>query len=164
MTSMFTPAENRWLGGAPGRGAARGYRRRHGAPIADVCIVVEGAYPYVSGGVSAWVHGLIRRQKDLQFAVVAILPEAPPPPAKYSPLPNLARLHHLYLSETDGGAGWPRPRAFDQAEFDKAVDLFLSSGGLAELANVDRLIAPLVKARRTADLLDSTLAWHLVCE
>jgi glycosyltransferase involved in cell wall biosynthesis len=162
MTLMFTPAENR--SGAPAQGAAGGYARRHAAPIADVCIVVEGAYPYVSGGVSAWVHGLIRRQKDLQFTVVAILPEPPAPPAKYSPLPNLARLHHLYLSETYGGAGWPRPRAFDQAEFDKAVDLFLSSGGLAELANVDRLIAPLVKARRTADLLDSALAWNLVSE
>src|ERR1700730_13804228 len=162
MTLMFTPAENR--SGAPAQGAAGGYARRHAAPIADVCIVVEGAYPYVSGGVSAWVHGLIRRQKDLQFTVVAILPEPPAPPAKYSPLPNLARLHHLYLSETYGGAGWPRPRAFDQAEFDKAVDLFLSSGGVVELANVDRLIAPLVKARRTADLLDSTLAWNLVSE
>ena len=27
-----------------------------------------------------------------------------------------------------------------------------------------RLLAPLVKARRTADLLDSTLAWNLVCD
>ena len=160
---MFTPAEDRSLG-APVQTTAVGQRHSHAAPIADVCIVVEGAYPYVSGGVSAWVHGLIRRQKDLQFTVVAILPEPPPPTAKYGSLPNLAGLHHLYLSETYGSTGWHRPRAFDQAEFDKAVDLFLSSGGLAELANVDRLIAPLVKARRTADLLNSTLAWNLVCE
>jgi glycosyltransferase involved in cell wall biosynthesis len=131
---------------------------------ADVCIIVEGAYPYVSGGVSAWVHGLIARQRDLRFRVVAILPEPPAPAAKYGALPNLEALHHLYLSESHGNRGWRRPRAFDQAEFDKAADVFLSSGGLAELARVNRLLAPLVKARRTADLLDSRLAWTLVCD
>ena len=26
----------------------------------DVCIIVEGSYPYVAGGVSSWVHDLIR--------------------------------------------------------------------------------------------------------
>ena len=55
-------------------------------------MIVEGAYPYVSGGVSAWVHGLIRRQADLRFCVVAILPGPPPPAAKYGALPNLDAL------------------------------------------------------------------------
>src|SRR5712692_8473016 len=75
-------------------------------PIADVCLIVEGAYPYVSGGVSSWVHGLIRRQPDLRFCVVAILPEPPAPVAKYGGLPNLAALHHLYLTESYGNDGW----------------------------------------------------------
>jgi glycosyltransferase involved in cell wall biosynthesis len=139
-------------------------KRKQDVQIADVCMIVEGAYPYVSGGVSAWVHGVIRRQSDLRFCVVAILPEPPPPAAKYGGLPNLQALHHLYLSEAYGRGGWHRPSSFDQAEFDKAADVFLSAGGLVELASVDRLIAPLVKARRTADLLDSTLAWNLVCD
>ena len=130
----------------------------------DVCLIVEGAYPYVSGGVSAWAHGLMRRQPDLRFCVVAILPEPPAPVAKYAALPNLDALHHLYLSESYGNGGWRRPRAFNQAEFDKAADVFLSAGGLPELARIIRLLAPLVKARRTADLLDSTLAWNLVCD
>ena len=26
---------------------------------ADVCLVVEGTYPYVAGGVSSWLHALI---------------------------------------------------------------------------------------------------------
>jgi len=130
---------------------------------ADVCVIVEGAYPYVSGGVSAWVHGLMRRQPELSFEVVAILPNRPPPPTKYPVLPNLKALHHLYLSEVNRKRGWHRPRAFRQAEFDQAADAFLrGGGGLAELASVNRLLAPLVKAGRTADLLDSTLAWNLV--
>src|SRR5256885_12164548 len=159
MTAMFSPADNRPLGGAPIQTTAGGYRRRRRAPIADVCIIVEGAYPYVSGGVSAWVHGLIRRQPDLRFRVVAILPNPPPPPAKYALPPNLEALHHLYLSEVHRKLRWHRPRSFRQPEFDKAADEFLSSGGgFAELTRVDRLLAPLAKVGRTADLLDSTLA------
>src|SRR5262245_30470885 len=146
----------------PGRHVARSAPSDR--PIADVCMIVEGAYPYVSGGVSAWVHGLIRRQPDLRFCVVAILPEPPPPAAKYGGLPNLDALHHLYLSESYGSSGWRRPRSFDQAEFDKAADVFLRGGGLAELKHIIRLLAPLVRGRRTADLLDSTLAWNLVCD
>src|SRR6266849_997748 len=113
-------------------------KRKREMQIADVCMIVEGAYPYVSGGVSAWVHGVIRRQSDLRFCVVAIVPEPPPPAAKYGGLPNLQALHHLYLSEAYGSGGWHRPSSFDQAEFDKATDVFLSAGGLAELARVDR--------------------------
>jgi polysaccharide biosynthesis protein PelF len=146
----------------PGRHVARSASGERS--IDDVCVIVEGAYPYVSGGVSAWVHGLIRRQPDLRFSVVAILPEPPAPAAKYGALPNLATLHHLYLSESHGEGGWRRPHAFDETEFDKAVDVFLSAGGVNELARIIRLLAPLVKARRTADLLDSTLAWNLVCD
>ena len=130
----------------------------------DVCLIVEGAYPYVSGGVSSWVHGLIRRQPDIRFCVVAILPEPPPPVSKYGPLPNLVALHHLYLTVTYRSGGWFRPHAFDQAKFDEAVGTFLHTGGLPELARIIGLMAPLVKARRTADLLNSNLAWKLVCD
>ena len=146
------------------RAAGRSAPEMHSRSLqaADICIIVEGAYPYVSGGVSAWVHGLIQRQPDLRFDVVAILPELPPPPPKYGGLPNLLKLHQLYLSEARGKGGWRRPSSFDQTEFDKAADQFLSGGGLAELAMVDRLMAPLVKARRSGNLLDSTLAWNLV--
>jgi glycosyltransferase involved in cell wall biosynthesis len=156
---MLTRPRTQRSGARPALG-----KRKREAQVADVCMIVEGAYPYVSGGVSAWVHGVIRRQPDLQFCVVAILPEPPPPAAKYGELPNLAAMHHLYLSEAYGRGGWHRPSSFDQAGLDKATDAFLSGGGLEELAKVDRLMAPLVKARRTADLLDSTLAWNLVCD
>jgi glycosyltransferase involved in cell wall biosynthesis len=130
----------------------------------DVCLIVEGAYPYVSGGVSSWVHGLIRRQPSLRFCVVAILPEPPPPQSKYGPLPNLDAIHHLYLSGSYRSGGWRRPHTFNQAKFDEAVGIFLHKGGLNELARIIELLAPLVKARRTADLLNSNLAWKLVCD
>jgi len=38
--------------------------------IADVCMLVEGTYPYVSGGVSSWIHGLITNLPDFTFSLV----------------------------------------------------------------------------------------------
>ncbi|MCS7229685.1 MAG: GT4 family glycosyltransferase PelF [Candidatus Kryptonium sp.] len=36
----------------------------------DVCLILEGTYPYVSGGVSKWTHALISNLKHIDFAIV----------------------------------------------------------------------------------------------
>ncbi|WP_200341628.1 GT4 family glycosyltransferase PelF [Rhodovibrio sodomensis] len=41
-------------------------------PAVDVCLVLEGTYPYVTGGVSAWVHEIIQGQSHLSFALVCL--------------------------------------------------------------------------------------------
>src|SRR4051812_4549169 len=123
--------------------------RKPADDIADVCLIVEGAYPYVSGGVSSWVDGLIRRQPSLRFAVVAILPEPPEPLSKYPPPPNLIGLHQLYLNEFHDAPGRRAWRRFNPAGLYPAVDNFLRSGSLIELAHVTEQLAPLVKARQT---------------
>lgn len=38
-----------------------------------VCIVAEGCYPYVVGGVSSWVHSLIQQFPNIEFTVAAIV-------------------------------------------------------------------------------------------
>ena len=130
----------------------------------DVCLIVEGAYPYVSGGVSSWVHGLIRRQPD-----AAILRRRHPARAAAAGI-EIRRVAQprgpapsLPLGVVPQRRLAPAAR-FNQAKFDEAVGTFLHTGGLPELARIIELLAPLVKARRTADLLDSDLAWKLVCD
>ncbi len=39
---------------------------------ADICLLLEGTYPYVRGGVSSWVHQLIQGLPHYQFALVFI--------------------------------------------------------------------------------------------
>jgi hypothetical protein len=36
--------------------------------------VLEGTYPFVSGGVSSWTHDLLRAQNDLRFHLVCLAP------------------------------------------------------------------------------------------
>jgi len=37
---------------------------------ADVCLLLEGTYPYVRGGVSTWVKQLIEGMQDLSFSII----------------------------------------------------------------------------------------------
>ena len=36
----------------------------------DVCLLLEGTYPYVAGGVSSWVCDLIKRMPEVTFSIV----------------------------------------------------------------------------------------------
>lgn len=37
---------------------------------ADVCLLLEGTYPFVRGGVSSWVHQIIRNMSEFTFSLV----------------------------------------------------------------------------------------------
>jgi len=37
---------------------------------ADICLLLEGTYPYVRGGVSTWVKQLIEGMPDLSFSII----------------------------------------------------------------------------------------------
>ena len=39
---------------------------------ADVCLLLEGTYPFVRGGVSAWVHQIISGLPELSFSLVFV--------------------------------------------------------------------------------------------
>ena len=40
----------------------------------EVCILAEGSYPYISGGVSSWINTLIRGMPDNKFKIFSIMP------------------------------------------------------------------------------------------
>lgn len=42
------------------------------APGADICLILEGTYPFVTGGVSAWIHQLVGALPELRFAIFHI--------------------------------------------------------------------------------------------
>ena len=40
--------------------------------LTDVCLILEGSYPYVVGGVSTWTHHLIKALPDINFSIVYV--------------------------------------------------------------------------------------------
>jgi polysaccharide biosynthesis protein PelF len=45
--------------------------------MSDVCLILEGTYPYIAGGVSTWVHHLIKALPHLRFSLLTIMPGTP---------------------------------------------------------------------------------------
>ncbi len=67
---------------------------------ADVCLLVEGAYPYVSGGVSSWVHSLIKSLPNLSFAVLYIGSRPDPRRRMLYTLPeNVIEFRELFIND-----------------------------------------------------------------
>ena len=44
----------------------------HDAPMADVCLLLEGTWPYVRGGVSSWIHQMLLGLPEVTFSVLFI--------------------------------------------------------------------------------------------
>src|SRR6185503_17481878 len=70
------------------------------APGIDVCLLVEGTYPYVPGGVSSWVHDIILGLPERRFSVVNIgsHPGAYGEPRFQLPK-NVVALHRLFCQD-----------------------------------------------------------------
>ncbi|MDK2956422.1 MAG: polysaccharide biosynthesis protein PelF, partial [Desulfovibrionales bacterium] len=70
----------------------------------DVCLLLEGSYPYVSGGVSTWVHNLVRGAPDLDFCAHCILPSSKQEwPYRYEIPQNLTEIRTIYLHDPEEG-------------------------------------------------------------
>lgn len=66
----------------------------------DVCLLLEGTYPYVAGGVSTWVHQLITSMKDVRFGIVFITSHSDPTRrVKYEVPQHVLYLKDLYLHD-----------------------------------------------------------------
>lgn len=73
---------------------------RSRSSTADVCLVLEGTYPYVSGGVSTWVHQLIRAFPDLKFALFYLGAQKDSSLRRKYEIPaNVTRLEEVFLFE-----------------------------------------------------------------
>jgi glycosyltransferase involved in cell wall biosynthesis len=70
---------------------------------ADVCLILEGTYPYVTGGVSNWAHELIQEQNHLSFHLVAIVPQDEELEMKYTLPGNVHGVTVVRLGKLEDG-------------------------------------------------------------
>ncbi len=101
---------------------------------ADVCLLLEGTYPYVRGGVSTWVHQIITALPELTFAIAYIGAEKKTTGESRYELPaNVVALTHTYLFDDSGPRGTnataapPANGEADQRLREAVNDFFLNS-------------------------------------
>ncbi len=126
-------------------------------PEADVCLIVEGGYPYLLGGVSSWTDAFMRASPGLKFYIIAISISAQPRIKKFVMPDNVVGLTDVILDVSPAGRA---PAARDGPRIDHAVRLMQSTLAGEAGTSFDELI-DLVRETGFAQsaLLDSKPAW-----
>lgn len=132
--------------------------------MTDVCLILEGTYPYITGGVSTWVHHLIKALPRLRFSLLTIMPGTPVYlEPKYEVPDNVISIqplfiHHYQLSKQKQrgrtGRGFAVVEEFYRGIADRDYTLFPSL--FRDVLNPDtRVISPrqLFYSRETWGLL-----------
>jgi polysaccharide biosynthesis protein PelF len=129
---------------------------------ADVCIFVEGAYPYVPGGVSRWLHQLIESQPRLTFHVVTLVSPTTPTRALFELPSNVVSLSRVLLQPTVTDCpDDARTRALVRS-IAQPLSLMLERGGRGALQDVVRVLDEHRGDLNLASMLNSPSAYELV--
>lgn len=95
-----------------------------------ICIVAEGCYPYMVGGVSSWVHSMIKQFPDYQFIILAIVANRSlRGKFKYELPENVLEVHELYLEDYDWAGDYGRRHRkvkLSNQEYDALKSLLLN--------------------------------------
>ncbi|MFA9462735.1 MAG: GT4 family glycosyltransferase PelF [Velocimicrobium sp.] len=76
-----------------------------------ICLVAEGCYPYVVGGVSGWIQSLIQSFPNIEFMILAIVSNRSIRGKFAYELPkNVTQVYELYLDDYDWYEGKKRKK------------------------------------------------------
>ncbi|MEO5697896.1 MAG: GT4 family glycosyltransferase PelF [Burkholderiaceae bacterium] len=129
---------------------------------ADICLIVEGAYPYVTGGVSSWVHDLILAQAPLTFHLVALNADDKPRPPRFELPANVVGMTEIALqqSECHIPAGYAAARLVQELE--RPLRNLLLRGGRDDFGRVLDAVRRHARVASRAELLNSELAFAML--
>ncbi|GLI56684.1 LPS N-acetylglucosaminyltransferase [Propionigenium maris DSM 9537] len=66
--------------------------------MAKVCMICEGAYPYVVGGVSSWVDDFIRTNGEHEFTLLCLIPKEEFAVRRYELPKNVVEVKNILLN------------------------------------------------------------------
>jgi polysaccharide biosynthesis protein PelF len=131
--------------------------------MADVCLVLEGTYPYVAGGVSSWTHNLLLSHSDLTFHLVCLLPEAADLTPRYAVPPNVVGKTQIVVGRLpSGNASLRRSKQLFAGLETPLRNLQTKRGGLSDIAAILNLLKLPRPQPGGGLLLNSPEAWELL--
>lgn len=136
------------------------------APVADICLLLEGTWPYVRGGVSSWIHQMILGLPELTFSVMFIGGQRQAYPSRRYDVPaNVLHIEEVFLEDAThptNTLGDPR-----EADSQRLQDLyrFLHHPDAPDPALGERLLDCIAQGRMTLDdVLRSRASWESLSE
>jgi polysaccharide biosynthesis protein PelF len=124
---------------------------------ADVCLIVEGSYPYVVGGLASWADTLIRASPQLTFHIVAISVSSQPRRRQFVLPANAVDVTDVILDVCPRGRTPARGEANKIKQILRLVEFALTSG---DGSTFEELIKQMrITGFGQEALLDSKEAW-----
>ena len=136
---------------------------------ADVCLLLEGTWPYVAGGVSTWIQQILEAMPHLRFSILYLGADRAAPRAYKYPIPsNVVTIVEIFLQDLGkappGGIGRSSISGNDWAAIDDCQRCF-AEGEIPDLAAT---CAVLDRFRDDDDFLanlaHSPQGWNLVVQ
>ncbi|TVM19247.1 group 1 glycosyl transferase [Oceanidesulfovibrio indonesiensis] len=128
----------------------------------DVCFILEGTYPFVSGGVSSWVHSLVKALPEINFTALCIMPSREQRlEVKYVLPRNFRDYEVFYLHDPgEGENGGGKKLTADAMPALRRLHEGLGNGGLSAFENVVRLFRS--GGMSIQELMHGKKAWDLL--
>lgn len=134
----------------------------------DICLILEGTYPYVTGGVSSWVHDLIRELVQYTFSLVVILPRNDPNRQyRYTVPDNVLEIQEIYLHDCvlpeESHSGKPSNQAWSEV-LDFHGCPFKSEQMEAFSKIYHKFFNPKLRTIAPAEIIDHKEAWSILAK
>ena len=141
------------------------------ASDADIALLLEGTFPYVSGGVSSWVNQMIRAYPDYRFAIVFLGSRRDDYTTfKYELPANVVHFEEHFLYDDITSTERPPPRQGNEEAFRLASQLhekFVPGCPRHEALDAFKEVAHAMLPGgklNLDDFLHSERSWEIVCD
>lgn len=128
-----------------------------------VCIVVEGAYPYITGGVSSWIQQLLTELDDVEFIIqTLVIDRRQKREMRYEIPENVVEIQEVYLFDDEYGLKQPKVK-LSQTEYNAFSSLFYGENVQWEplFEFFDKQPVSLNELLRSKDFLELTKDFYL---
>ena len=123
----------------------------------DICLIVEGGYPYTVGGVASWVDSFVQSFPELKFHVMALCTSTTRAEIKYPARPNVVALTNVDLDRCPKGRAPTRRDGPAIARWSADLGRLLTDPDLTSFA---RLMGEFEQSGLgSSALLESRVAW-----
>jgi len=124
---------------------------------ADVCMIVEGGYPYIVGGVASWADAFMRASPQLRFHIIAISVSSQSRRPSYALPENVVGITDILLDVCPPGV---TPNRRGQQQVERLISLLQTSVISGDGSVFEQFIKHLLATGygQTA-LLDSKAGW-----
>ena len=131
-----------------------------------ICLIAEGSYPYISGGVASWIHQLISEMPEVQFKIMSIMPARNEElKIKYQLPGNLLEIKTVFLDDYLAlkHKAFKKKLLINNEQRDDLIK-FLTFNPETNLSNIMKLLSNESTFGNVIDFLQSELFWEITVD